>query len=75
MTSVPIGEIYLKCPNCGATDQFAIPDNATEDSEIVCHACGETVCTVGEFNAEAIRKGKAALPDIAAELRKRLNLK
>ena len=67
---IPIGEIHLECPNCGATDQFTLPDDATEDSEIVCYGCGQPACTVGEFNAEVIRKGKAILPDVAAALRK-----
>lgn len=73
MSSIPIGEIYLECPNCGANDQFAMPDDATEDSEIVCNACGQAIGTVGEFNAEVIRQGKAMLPDVAAALRKGFN--
>ena len=68
MSDIPFGEIHLECPHCMITDQFALPDDATEGSEIVCNACRKAICTVGEFNAEVIRKGRSPLPGAAKAL-------
>jgi len=75
MSDIPLGEIHLQCPNCGATERFGLTNDASEDSRIVCKACRQTVCTVSEFNAEVIRRGKAIVPDVTDPPRKRLDFK
>jgi len=72
MSIIPIDEIYFQCQDCGATGKFTVPDDATDDSEIVCNACGKAVCTFGEFDSEVVAKGSALLPDVASELRRGL---
>jgi predicted RNA-binding Zn-ribbon protein involved in translation (DUF1610 family) len=68
---IPIGEVRFKCPNCGSAI-LSLPDNATDSSLIACNECGETLGTVAEARNEAVRAGKAAMPDIAREIRKAL---
>lgn len=71
MTSLPIGEIGLHCGNCGDS-VFQIPEDASDDSRLICNGCGEDVGSVAEARAEAVRAGRAAMPDIAKELQRAL---
>lgn len=64
MSEIPIGELSAQCKNCGGTE-FTLPDEATDETIIICNGCGQSVGTVAEFKAAAFQRAKAAMPDVA----------